>query len=485
MRIPSEVLFGGGGLNKRQDASPPSSSTPSPSQTPSPTSSSTPSPSPSSSSSGNSGTTKTVAIVLSIAFVLLLVNIGVFFYLRKIRRRNASRHAVPTAWLKDKWHRFNISTRFGSKGSYSPSLQRSELSSTLTPGDDTTTGPDQRSSTNTPNSQRRGTGVNNVETAQRASVASTVGRATSLRSIMTLPAYTPAAAPNERILGREGDRAGIDTVVEFPETADETEDRREEEMESLYQIRLQRRREHAAREDRRRLRREARARGDLAEVNRLRRESRLLAADAAQDPSSAASMMVDHQTRTRGRDRRVSSVSYAGAGVARHDGTRLREHSAESDRSPLLESAAGMGGGQQQHRRERSEASLLTTSSMAIEEEGPRASEDDYEVLTLAPTHTRASSNAPSTAAGSDLGEARIPLVDPPEYEDLGGGWEDAPPYESPIEPRRRSLLPRIERLPAIEVTMSSPAVGNEETEGRTLGREAAEMQQEQTTAQR
>ena len=272
---------------------------------------------------------------------------------------------------------------------------------------------------------------------------------------MTLPAYTPAAAPNERILGREGDRAGIDTVLEFPETSTEEEARREEEMESLYQIRQQRRREHAARDERRRRRREARARVVLAEVNRLRRESRLA-------PGQAAAMIVEHQTR--GRERRVSSVSYAGAGVARHDGSRLRATSEDdSDRNPLLAAAAAPGGG---HRRGRSETSLGTTVTVEDDDDD----DDDYEVLTLAQTRTRASSNAASSTAGEDLGEARIPLVDPPEYVDVGG-FEDAPPYESPVEQRRRSLLPRIEHLPEIEVTVSSPGVEGRE-QGEWVGRE-------------
>ncbi|KAF2235260.1 hypothetical protein EV356DRAFT_531985 [Viridothelium virens] len=500
MRIPSEAQFGGEFLGKRQDpppqttSSPSSSPSPSPSSTPSPTTT-TPSPSPTSSpsSSSHSTSSKTVAIVVSIAAALLVVNIIVFFYLRKIRRRNAPRRSTQTHWLKEKWQRWNPKAHFG-KGGYSSSLQHSELSSTTAQAEEASRSASQ-------DTNRRSGVVNNVETAQRASVASTnVGRNTSLRSIMTLPAYTPSVRPDEQILGREGERGGIDTVLEFPETVDEEEARREEEMESLYQIRLQRRRENGAREERRRARREARARGDLDEVNRLRRESRLQADTF--DPTSAAAMIIEHQTR--GRDRRVSSVSYAGAGVARADGTRIRATSAESssDRNPLLSSAASMGsegtGGSAtasavavaarsspyQHARGASETSVLsqtttrTTAASTAVTDDPRH-DDDYEVLTLAPTRTRASSMAPSTTTGgSDLGESRIPLVDPPEYENMG--FEDAPPYESPIDPRRRSLLPRIEHLPAIEVTLGSPvehlAHGHEitETEGQ---REQAQSQ--------
>ena len=73
------------------------------------------------------------------------------------------------------------------------------------------------------------------------------------------------------MLGREGERAGMDNVVELPETQDEEEMQRNGEMESLYQIRLARRAEAAEREARRQARREARARGDhiaLAEIRR-------------------------------------------------------------------------------------------------------------------------------------------------------------------------------------------------------------------------
>ncbi|KAJ9627137.1 hypothetical protein H2203_003598 [Taxawa tesnikishii (nom. ined.)] len=90
-----------------------------------------------------------------------------------------------------------------------------------------------------------------------------VDRHTSVRSVMTLPSYSATPRAGEGVLGREGERAGMDTVVEFPETNDQEEARREEEMESLYQIRLRRREEAAERDERRRLRREARERGTM------------------------------------------------------------------------------------------------------------------------------------------------------------------------------------------------------------------------------
>src|SRR5204863_1941443 len=101
-----------------------------------------------------------------------------------------------------------------------------------------------------------------------------VDRNTSVRSVMTLPKYSPIPKPTEQVIGREGERDGMDIVVEFPETAEEEELQREEQMESLYQIRLARRREIAEREERRRERREARERGDWARLEELRRERR-------------------------------------------------------------------------------------------------------------------------------------------------------------------------------------------------------------------
>ena len=96
-----------------------------------------------------------------------------------------------------------------------------------------------------------------------------VDRNTSVRSIMTLPVYRPSPLPSERLIAREGERAGVDTVVEFPETADEEEARREEDMQALYQIRQARRREINERQERRRERAAAREAGDW--VSRFRR----------------------------------------------------------------------------------------------------------------------------------------------------------------------------------------------------------------------
>lgn len=151
-------------------------------------------------------------------------------------------------------------------------------------------------------------------------------RRTSVRSVMTLPVYTADAQPTEKILGREGERGGIDTVVEFPETAEDEEARREEELESLYQIRAARRQERANRSERRQARREARSRGDATTLERLRSISRRGTSSSTLPPSTernAAAMLREHQARDRGR--RISSVSYMDLGIARHDGSRVSQ----------------------------------------------------------------------------------------------------------------------------------------------------------------
>jgi hypothetical protein len=79
--------------------------------------------------------------------------------------------------------------------------------------------------------------------AERQAGTAGVDRNTSVRSVMTLPAYSRSVRENERVLGREGERAGMDNVVELPETAEDEESQRNDEMESLYQIRLARRAE--------------------------------------------------------------------------------------------------------------------------------------------------------------------------------------------------------------------------------------------------
>lgn len=302
---------------------------------------------------------------------------------------------------------------------------------------------------------------------------------------MTLPSYHPTPHPHERLIAREGERAGVDTVVEFPETAEEEEERREQDMESLYQIRQTRRQEINERNERRRQRQAAREAGDWARLEQLRLQSearaRARAGSSASVGSSttslpiaaanASSMIADHHARTSSQDRRVSSVSYADLGLARHDGSRLRADSVESDHRPLLDSAASMGGGggdqrnasssrrgslfhlpthrfhSRSHVRAASAESVMTTDS-ELAEMTPQSSSEDRSGSGSDPTML-----TPSVGTGS---EPSPPMGEPPEY-------EDAPPYTSPVAGRGEGVprLPSLrvgESLPAIEITGSTPA---------------------------
>ena len=318
---------------------------------------------------------------------------------------------------------------------------------------------------------------------------------------MTLPPYHPTPHPHERLIAREGERAGVDTVIEFPETADEGEMRREQEMESLYQIRQQRRREIAERNERRRERQEARAASDWARLEQLRLQSQArtrarehssgspassttsLTAGANPSPNAHA-LLADHHARTASRDRRVSSVSYAELGLARHDGSRLRADSMDSDHRPLLESAAAMGGDQRpgpssrrsslfqtvpyHHNRAASGESVMTTDSeFAGAEITPQSSSGDR-------TGSDPNARTPSSSGQSELSP---PTGEPPRYEDGRFEGEEAPPYTSSITDRGEgpSRLPSVRappytspitgrgdgvpRLPSVRVDSSLPAI--------------------------
>lgn len=261
----------------------------------------------------------------------------------------------------------------------------------------------------------------------------------------------------------------MDTVVEFPETVEEQEAQREEQMESLYQIRVARRRELAEREERRRERREARERGDTARLEELRRESRQRAGESAISLNgsadvSAATLIAEHQSR--GRESRVSSVAYGSLGQVRHDGSRLRANSNESEQGGLLSGAAPMGESgarprqysdatsighlSRPHTRERSisDISVSTTGSdldrqitpgSTVIDDGarPRSSHSEGRSGTSNSSPT-ANRYTPAESSGSDdIGESRLlqPDVDggshPPAYE--VSAWGDAPSYEAAV----------------------------------------------------
>lgn len=299
-----------------------------------------------------------------------------------------------------------------------------------------------------------------------------VDRNTSVRSIITLPPYNPSLLPSERLIAREGERAGVDTVIEFPETAEEEEEQREEDMEALYQIRQARRREIEEREERRRERQEAREAGDWARLEQLRLDSQMRARARARAQSAsssttslapattASSLIVEHNARTASRDRRVSSVSYAELGLARHDGSRIRADSVESnDQRPLLGSAASMGGRDSSrrsslfqppnHRRNLSGESYLSHDSDA--QDTPRTSMNGER------SGSDSQMRTPSASAGT--ASEHSPPVDPPQYENVGFEGEEAPPYASPVLGRGEApQLPMIMSVPAIQVTGTTPA---------------------------
>lgn len=287
-----------------------------------------------------------------------------------------------------------------------------------------------------------------------------VQRETSVRSIMTLPPYSVSPKPTEQVVAREGERGGMDMVVEFPETVDEQEQRREEQMESLYQLRLQRRLELAEREARRRDRREARARGDSVRLEQLTADSRARSnrrhgANNSNTSLNAATIIAEHQSRER--DRRISTVSYASIGHVRHDGSRLRADSHDSDHHPLLPNAVvdssspSLVDPPSVRSRVQSITSSIMTASTSMTEAEP---------LVLRPTSTHLSSRPVSVSQPDegDLGTLNIPP--PPDYEQLD--WGDAPAYESPTRERHTGpspgrQLPQLSRLPSIHVDVASP----------------------------
>ena len=297
-----------------------------------------------------------------------------------------------------------------------------------------------------------------------------VDRTTSVRSIMTLPEYRAIANPDkERTIAREGERGGMDVVIEFPETPDEEETRREQHMQTLYEIRVAR----TADREERRARREARRRGERlpssSSIARLRTPSgtappqtlgggvssllNVEAGDSPQSSTPAISSRVQDVLASRSAsslaaliaepEARLPQVTYADIGVSRPDGSRVREGSVGSDQRVLLGDAATMGNS---HSRQSSSGSIntipynygharstsalssttyatanLNASTPSIARTTRRESGDSFQFVQLH-GHRRQS---------SDLTDMRM---NPPEYDRLQ--FEDAPPYESPVGAR-------------------------------------------------
>lgn len=314
-------------------------------------------------------------------------------------------------------------------------------------------------------------------------------RNTSVRSVMTLPAYNQNAMQNEQVLGREGERGGIDVVIEFPEGVDEEEARREEEMEALYQVRLARRRENEEREERRRLRREARERGDYVALREI--QARARASSSASAGRTVEELRAEHDRIKKERQRAVSSVSYADLGVARHDGTRLRANSVESEREGLLGDVASIAASSHYHRRDRSASSVLSIDTMNSDLPSPgltrsRAnSRGDSSLRRVSTSHAQNEDTSGSNEgrAGSSpeiIEHEDIPPHSPPGYENISLDTpqeehrilEPPPDYSSPVVGRGegRATFHSPTTISPENTTPSAESAGGRRTSGTHIG---------------
>ncbi|KAJ0347120.1 hypothetical protein KNSL1_006798 [Colletotrichum chrysophilum] len=296
---------------------------------------------------------------------------------------------------------------------------------------------------------------------------------------MTLPAYRVDANDNEQVLGREGERGGVDVVIEYP-TEENEEELRDQEMEALYQIRLARRQELAEREERRRERREARDRGDHVALENIRTQAR-----NASNNSVVGVLREEHERIKAERQRNVSSVSYADLGVARHDGTRIRANSQESERMGLLSDAA----------------SIAATSTRSVAESGHRRGSSVMSIDSDLPSpglpRSRANSRPDTprldTRAGSspeiieadvgeaDVGEAGIPIYSPPGYDEVSlddehsrsntprPNVEPPPTYPGPSQQRADNLASDMADLAAEEHTTGQPGQQSQQSQQRKI----------------
>ncbi|CZT09649.1 hypothetical protein WAI453_004684 [Rhynchosporium graminicola] len=364
---------------------------------------------------GDSGPSALLVPVIAVTLGVLGMLLG-FYMLRRTRVHHKNPKYIPTPFLKKAWQKWNPSPSHYKLPNANESLE--------------------------PVSARNARSSHPPNSFDAAAVATAgVDRNTSVRSVMTLPAYRPNALGNEQVLGREGDRGGIDVVIEFPENQDDEESRREEEMEALYQVRLARRRENEEREERRRLRREARERGDQVALREL--SARARTASGASAGQTVEELRAEHERIKKERQRAVSSVSYGDLGVARHDGTRLRANSQESERQGLLGDAASIAASSRYHHRERSTSSILSIDTQTSDLPSPGL------------TRSRAASNVESPRRGSHQTDRRpsasnegragsspemiehedIPPSSPPGYENISLDTANDEYHHAPLEP--------------------------------------------------
>ncbi|KAF3909223.1 hypothetical protein ABW20_dc0103367 [Dactylellina cionopaga] len=392
------------------------------------TSTLTPTPTSTASSSNTNGLNMTGAqsgIVITIVVIIGIVIIAFLSYvvLKSLRLRYKDPKYLPGAWLKKKWTNWEVKGYHATEGG----------------------------NTNQARINRVARSRANIE------VNRALDRQNSVRSVITLPPYREMAEMDlERTIGREGERAGLDTIVAFPETADEEEDRREERMQAMYELRLQRRAQRAARE--------ARERGRDGSVSSMNtgNDGSTPAAGGSSVSLTAMDMEAGGSGRTASeltaailndRTRRLSEVSYAEVGYARHDGSRVRatsnnrNNSSASDSQPLLsDNASGTG------RRSRA-GSMLSLNTNVSEQRGSMERRDSAELLTGAdPVAATATAAATTTRL-------------PPSYDGLD--WGDAPPYMSPVSPvtrsdtasTRRSLARRSEQDQSAHPGLNVPLV--------------------------
>ncbi|RFU34536.1 hypothetical protein B7463_g1773, partial [Scytalidium lignicola] len=412
------------------------------------TSSHSPTSTAASSSNGSSGMNTGAIVAIAVAIVILVVILVSCIFVRRVRANHKNPKYIPTKFLKKRWEAWNPgSTRLPRTTENWEPLSRN-------------------------GSSQPAASFGESATPAIPSAAAGVDRNTSVRSVMTLPAYHPDPRQNERVLGREGERAGIDVVVEYPETVDESEARREEEMEALYQVRLARRRENEEREQRRRERQEARERGDYVALREI--QARARASSNTSGGRTLQEMRRDVERIKKERQRAVSSVSYADLGVARHDGTRVRA-SQESERQGLLGDAASIAASGQYHRRDRSTSSVLSIDTMSdFPSAGPSRSRANSNTESFSVEDRRASTTNSNDGAGSSpeiISHDDIPPHSPPDYENipLDTPHSTNPPHEPPPEyasPVERTVEPRFSQ--ATHETSTTHDAGEEATHSRS-----------------
>ncbi|PBP23643.1 hypothetical protein BUE80_DR005294 [Diplocarpon rosae] len=423
---------GGGGQPGGEPGTSTSTTSPGAALTASSTSSSTPAPTTASAtptpfrtgSGGNVGMViveqKPVVAAITGLFGLILG----FFILRRTRIKHKNPKYLPTPFLKKAWQKWN------------PGVMAYRL-----PDTDESLEPISR-----PHDHTAAAVATETEPATAG-----VGRNTSVRSVMTLPAYRPNALTDEQVLGREGDREGIDVVIEFPEGPDEEESRREEEMEALYQVRLARRRENEDRELRRRERREARDRGDFAALREIAARSR--AASGASVEQTVEHLRAEHERIKRERQKPVSSVAYGDLGVARHDGTRIRASSHEDEQQGLLGDMASIATSSHYRGGDRRTSSILSIDTTNFEPLSSRLTRSRTNSRASALTEWRTSMGAGSSPENE---HAEVPPSSPPEYETTSLGTpRDEPDRERPEPPPDYTspVLARGEQ-PSLEATL-------------------------------